>query len=118
MRRPSPTVQPSPRASSTASALGAIEAFLHDEARAGRRCLLVVDESQNLAIDALKRESLPVIKRHLRRAFALDDKAGVKKDIERLERDIKNAPAAQDPTAPVGKADEAGGDTDKSAPTA
>jgi putative secretion ATPase (PEP-CTERM system associated) len=37
-----------------ASALGAIEAFLHDEARAGRRCLLVVDESQNLAIDALE----------------------------------------------------------------
>ena len=37
-----------------ASALGAIEAFLHDEARAGRRCLLVVDESQNLAFDALE----------------------------------------------------------------
>ena len=37
-----------------ASALGAIEAFLHDEARAGRRCLLVVDESQNLVIDALE----------------------------------------------------------------
>jgi putative secretion ATPase (PEP-CTERM system associated) len=37
-----------------ASALGAIEAFLHDEARAGRRCLLVVDESQNLAIEALE----------------------------------------------------------------
>ncbi len=37
-----------------ASALGAIEAFLHDEARAGRRCLLVVDESQNLGIDALE----------------------------------------------------------------
>ena len=37
-----------------ASALGAIEAFLHDEARAGRRCLLVVDESQNLEIDALE----------------------------------------------------------------
>lgn len=37
-----------------ASALGAIEAFLHDEARSGRRCLLVVDESQNLAIDALE----------------------------------------------------------------
>ena len=37
-----------------ASALGAIEAFLHDEARAGRRCLLVVDESQNLTIDALE----------------------------------------------------------------
>lgn len=37
-----------------ASALGAIEAFLHDEARAGRRCLLVVDESQNLALEALE----------------------------------------------------------------
>ena len=37
-----------------AAALGNIEAFLHDEARAGRRCLLVVDESQNLAIDALE----------------------------------------------------------------
>ncbi|RVU03621.1 general secretion pathway protein [Novosphingobium umbonatum] len=37
-----------------ASTLGAIEAFLHDEARAGRRCLLVVDESQNLEISALE----------------------------------------------------------------
>jgi general secretion pathway protein A len=37
-----------------ASALGAIEGFLHDEARAGRRCLLVVDESQNLSIEALE----------------------------------------------------------------
>jgi putative secretion ATPase (PEP-CTERM system associated) len=37
-----------------ASALGAIEAFLHDEARAGRRCLLIVDESQNLSIAALE----------------------------------------------------------------
>ncbi|MFA7595376.1 MAG: XrtA/PEP-CTERM system-associated ATPase [Novosphingobium sp.] len=37
-----------------ASALGAIEGFLHDEARAGRRCLLVVDESQNMAISALE----------------------------------------------------------------
>lgn len=37
-----------------ASALGAIEAFLHEEARAGRRCLLIVDETQNLAIDALE----------------------------------------------------------------
>jgi general secretion pathway protein A len=35
-----------------ASALGAIEGFLHDEARAGRRCLLVVDESQNLSVAA------------------------------------------------------------------
>jgi general secretion pathway protein A len=37
-----------------AAALGAIESFLHDEARAGRRCLLVVDESQNLSIAALE----------------------------------------------------------------
>ena len=37
-----------------ASALGAIEAFLHDEARSGRRCLLIVDESQNLTIEALE----------------------------------------------------------------
>ncbi len=37
-----------------ASALGAIESFLHEEARAGRRCLLVVDESQNLEITALE----------------------------------------------------------------
>ena len=37
-----------------ASALGAIESFLHDEARAGRRCLLVVDESQNLSVQALE----------------------------------------------------------------
>ncbi len=37
-----------------ATALGAIEGFLHDEARAGRRCLLVVDESQNLEIPALE----------------------------------------------------------------
>ena len=37
-----------------ASALGAIEAFLHAEARAGRRCLLVVDESQNLEVSALQ----------------------------------------------------------------
>lgn len=37
-----------------ASALGAIESFLHEEARAGRRCLLVVDEAQNLSIGALE----------------------------------------------------------------
>lgn len=37
-----------------ATALGAIEAFLHEEARAGRRCLLIVDEAQNLAIEALE----------------------------------------------------------------
>ncbi len=37
-----------------AAVLKAIENFLHAEARAGRRCLLVVDEAQNLAIDALE----------------------------------------------------------------
>ena len=37
-----------------ASALGAIEGFLHDQARAGKRCLLVVDESQNLSVPALE----------------------------------------------------------------
>ena len=37
-----------------AAALGAIEHFLHEEARAGRRCLLIVDESQNLSVEALE----------------------------------------------------------------
>ena len=37
-----------------ASALKAIERFLQDEARAGRRCLLVVDEAQNLSVGALE----------------------------------------------------------------
>lgn len=37
-----------------AAALGAIEQFLQEEAREGRRCLLVVDESQNLDIEALE----------------------------------------------------------------
>ena len=37
-----------------ATALGAIEGFLHAEARAGRRCLLIVDESQNLSVEALE----------------------------------------------------------------
>ncbi|MEP7221853.1 MAG: XrtA/PEP-CTERM system-associated ATPase [Novosphingobium sp.] len=37
-----------------AAALGAIEGFLHEEARAGRRCLLVVDEAQNLSVSALE----------------------------------------------------------------
>lgn len=36
------------------AALGAIERFLQDEARAGRRCLLVVDECQNLELTALE----------------------------------------------------------------
>lgn len=35
-------------------ALGAIERFLQDEARAGRRCLLIVDECQNLTLEALE----------------------------------------------------------------
>jgi len=37
-----------------ATALGLIERFLQDEARAGRRCLLIVDECQNLDIEALE----------------------------------------------------------------
>lgn len=37
-----------------ASALGAIEGFLHEEAREGRRCLLIVDEAQNLSVSALE----------------------------------------------------------------
>lgn len=37
-----------------ATALGAIEGFLHAEAREGRRCLLIVDESQNLSVEALE----------------------------------------------------------------
>lgn len=37
-----------------AGALGAIERFLQDEARAGRRCLLVVDECQCLGLAALE----------------------------------------------------------------
>lgn len=37
-----------------ATALGAIENFLHEEARAGRRTMLVVDESQNLSVEALE----------------------------------------------------------------
>jgi general secretion pathway protein A len=37
-----------------AAALAAIEHFLHEEARNGKRCLLIVDESQNLSIGALE----------------------------------------------------------------
>jgi general secretion pathway protein A len=37
-----------------AGALGALEAFLHEQARNGKRCLLVVDESQNLSVSALE----------------------------------------------------------------
>lgn len=35
-------------------AMTAIENFLHEEARAGRRTLLIVDEAQNLAVSALE----------------------------------------------------------------
>ncbi|MEO9633869.1 MAG: XrtA/PEP-CTERM system-associated ATPase [Parasphingorhabdus sp.] len=37
-----------------AQLLSAFEEFLHSEARAGRRCLLIVDESQNLPAGALE----------------------------------------------------------------
>jgi general secretion pathway protein A len=37
-----------------ADVLAAIEQFLHDEARAGRRCLLIVDECQNLPVTSLE----------------------------------------------------------------
>ena len=37
-----------------ATALALIEAFLQEEARAGRRCLLAVDEAQNLSVEALE----------------------------------------------------------------
>jgi general secretion pathway protein A len=37
-----------------ASTLKSIENFLHAEARTGRRCLLIVDEAQNLSINALE----------------------------------------------------------------
>lgn len=37
-----------------AATLKSIENFLHAEARSGRRCLLVVDEAQNLSVDALE----------------------------------------------------------------
>jgi general secretion pathway protein A len=37
-----------------ATTLKAIENFLHAEARAGRRCLLIVDEAQNLTVGALE----------------------------------------------------------------
>ncbi|MEL6877321.1 MAG: AAA family ATPase [Pseudomonadota bacterium] len=39
-------------------ALGAIESFLQSEARAGRRCLLVVDECQKLGVNALEELSM------------------------------------------------------------
>jgi putative secretion ATPase (PEP-CTERM system associated) len=45
---------PLPVAQEKAAALGALETFLQDEARAGRRTLLIVDEAQNLAVQALE----------------------------------------------------------------
>jgi general secretion pathway protein A len=42
------------QAQDKASVLKAIENFLHTEARSGRRCLLIVDEAQNLAVDAIE----------------------------------------------------------------
>src|SRR6478736_1668512 len=47
-----------------ATALGSIEGFLHGEARAGRRCLLIVDESQNLSLEALEQLRQRVIAAH------------------------------------------------------
>jgi len=41
-------------ANDKATALAGIEGLLHAEARGGRRCLLVVDEAQNLSIEALE----------------------------------------------------------------
>ena len=42
------------RGHSKAGALGVIERFLYDEARAGRRCLLIVDEAQHLPLAAIE----------------------------------------------------------------
>jgi len=41
-------------ASDKAAALGSLELFLQNEARAGRRSLLIVDEAQNLSVEALE----------------------------------------------------------------
>ena len=49
--------------SDKAAALAAIELFLHEEARSGRRVLLIVDEAQNLSIGAL--EELRMLSRSL-----------------------------------------------------
>jgi putative secretion ATPase (PEP-CTERM system associated) len=43
-----------PGAFDKAATLGALEHFLADEARAGRRCLLIVDEAQTLSVAALE----------------------------------------------------------------
>ncbi len=42
------------RGQDKAATLKAIENYLHAEARAGRRCLLIVDEAQNLSINAIE----------------------------------------------------------------
>lgn len=52
-----------------AATLKSIENFLHAEARAGRRCLLVVDEAQNLSVDAL--EELRMLSNFQLGSFAL-----------------------------------------------
>lgn len=44
----------SPGSPAKSDALSAIETFLHEEARAGRRTLLIVDEAQNLDFSALE----------------------------------------------------------------
>lgn len=44
----------SPGSPAKSDALAAIETFLHEEARAGRRTLLIVDEAQNLDFSALE----------------------------------------------------------------
>ena len=51
---PAPTFQRAFHAEALQLVEHADEAFLHEEARAGRRCLLIVDESQNLSIGALE----------------------------------------------------------------
>ena len=65
-----------------ASALGAIEAFLHDEARAGRRCLLIVDEAQNLSVDGARRTA-DAVELPARRASAAADAAARPAGISR-----------------------------------
>lgn len=49
-----PPVAQDPVALDKAAALGSLEMFLQDEARAGRRALLIVDEAQNLSVQALE----------------------------------------------------------------
>ncbi len=49
-----PPVAQDPVALDKVAALGSLEMFLQDEARAGRRALLIVDEAQNLSVQALE----------------------------------------------------------------